>query len=195
MRSKQTWTAVGCPLDRPVRATRTADELTLMAKAHTTAETARTDTEPTPAARAKPAPEPTRRIGAAAGSASDDHRRSRALAAARSMNEPKLRVEPTATGSAASRKPLSARRTNRRKAWATDPRAVPPEVTELERSNVCMTRRKQALTFDMSGRPQAAKLAVAVRSMEGLGLVLNAEPPFSGGKDEATRCCVCLVAK
>ena len=132
-----------------------AAELTLKAKAHTTVETARNDAEPTLAARAKPAPEPTRLTGAAAGSASDDRRTSRALAAARSMNEPKLRVEPTAAGSAALRKPLSAQRTNSPNARAADPRAVPPEVTELERSNVCMTRRKQALTFDMSGNRRA----------------------------------------
>ena len=131
MRSKRTWTAVGCPLDRQVRATRTADELTLKAKAHTTVETARNDTEPTPAARAKPAPEPTRLTGAATGSASDDHRRSQALAAASSMNEPKPRAEPTAAGNAAPRKPLSAQRTNSPNARATDPRAVPPEVTDL----------------------------------------------------------------
>ena len=146
MRSKQTWTAVGCPLDRLVRATRTADERTLKAKACASVETARNDTEPTLAARAKPAPEPTRRIGAAAGSASDDHRRSRALAAARSMNEPKRRRKPTAKDRAAPRKPLSAQRTPGPKAQATDPRALPTEVTELERSNVCMTRCKMALT-------------------------------------------------
>ena len=93
-----------------------ADELTLKAKAHTTVETARNDAEPTLAARAKPAPEPTRLTGAAADSASDDRRRSRALAAARSMNEPKLRAEPTATGNATSHKPPSAQRTTRPKA-------------------------------------------------------------------------------
>ena len=123
-----------------------AAELTLKAKARATVETARNDTEPTPAARAKPAPEPTRLTGAATGSASDDHQRSPALAAARSTNEPKPRAEPTAAGGAAPRKPLSAQRTNSPNARATDPRAVPPEVTELERSNVCMTRRKTALT-------------------------------------------------
>jgi hypothetical protein len=121
-----------------------ADELTLKAKAHTTVETARNDTEPTPAARAKPAPEPTRLTGAAAGSASDQPQRSRALAAARWTNEPKPRAEPTAAGSAALHKPLSAQRTNSPNAKATDPRAVPPEVTELERSNACMARRETA---------------------------------------------------
>ena len=103
-----------------------ADELTSTAKAHTTVGTARSDTEPTLAARAKPAPEPSRLTGAAAGSASEEPRRSRALAAARSMNEPKLRAEPTAAGNAAPRKPLSAQRTNPPNAWATDPRALPP---------------------------------------------------------------------
>ena len=53
-----------------------ADELTSTANAHTTVETARNDTEETLAARARPAPEPTHLTGAAAGSASDDHRRS-----------------------------------------------------------------------------------------------------------------------
>jgi hypothetical protein len=129
-----------------------AGELTLKAKAHTTVETARNDTEPTPAARAKPAPEPTRLTGAAAGSASEQPQRSQALAAASLVDAPKRRRKPTAKDSAASRKPPSAQRTNSPNARATDPRAVPPEVTELERSNVCMTRRKTALTFDMSGR-------------------------------------------
>ena len=102
--------AVGCPLDRLVRATRIAYELTLKSNARATVEAARNDTEPTPAARAKPAPEPTRRIGAAAGSASEQPQRSQALAAASSMNAPKGRRKPTAKDRGAPRKPLSAQR-------------------------------------------------------------------------------------
>ena len=66
-------------------------------------------------------------------------------------------MEPNDAGGTILHEPLSAQRTNSPNARATDPRAVPPEVTDLERSNGSMTRRKTALTFDMRGGAKGAK--------------------------------------